>query len=103
MLSLQPRFADAGLSTEGTKKFLTAHLRTSKSVSVVEAIIYNNPFGLPETDKVSKAYYCGQGIGPSGNYFSSEFLKLETTERDSREILDRLAAIKVAAQKRRST
>ncbi len=100
--SLQRRFADTGISTEGTKKDLTARLKTSKSVSVVGAIIYNEPFGLPETGKGSKAYYCGQEIGPIW-YFSSELLKLGTTERHAKEILDRLAAIKAEAQKWRST
>lgn len=45
-----------------------------------------------------KRITAGRGSAQSGNYSSSELLKLETTERDTREILDRLAAIKAEAQ-----
>ena len=45
--SLQRRFADAGISTEGTKKDLTVRLKSSKSVIVVGAIIYHEPVAPP--------------------------------------------------------
>lgn len=50
-----------------------------------------------------KSITAGRGSAQSGNYLSSELLKLETTERDTREILDRLAAIKAEAQNWSST
>lgn len=65
-VSLQRRFADAGISTEGTKKDLTARLKTSKSVSVVGAIIYNGPLDYPRLAKDQKRITAGRRLGQSG-------------------------------------
>ena len=91
-----------GWSTQRCATTLAITSQHHIPINIPFTYVATEPFGLPETGKGSKAYYCGQEIGPIW-YFSSELLKLETTERHAKEILDRLAAIKAEAQKWRST